>query len=483
MGGGVIVASGEGGNTSASSGSIELVAASGASGSIVDGYKGGSGGHVFVRAGMGGPVSAGNGGDVFISAGSASSLDPAAWGVADAGVPGKVRIKAGDSPNTVVGSSHFKPGANVEIIGGDAGVNSSGDGGNIVIEPGAIDPAHPMPWIGHQGIVHLCGATDTLGDQKSHVAIGSQVASGLGVAIGDCFGQLAHTIHGDLKVTGVIDPTAMYVEPQDNNPVIQYLTDAYAAWEDAYSPERVAQIESAITQLMTEKSAAEEAKSTALSTLAGLDEPDPVLTDEVERLTKQIDTLIGVISKLLADKTKFETPPVDVSSPEGQRFIKHSVWFKKITDADGNHVEDRMMMGEEPVGTRGTLEYDNVTVTYEDSIAVSDGHLGEGDGPTGKVHYYSVPSTVGVVLVDSTLGDVAVMLPNPTLNNRRSIYIKDKAGQSNIPGKGQIYIVPPSGTQLDQYTYSTDSDAVGPYPMQPWASRQCYSDGINWFMI
>lgn len=482
-GGSVIVASGEGGTDSASSGSIELVAASGSSGSVADAYKGGSGGHVFVRAGMGGPVSSGNGGDIFISAGSASALDPAAWGVADAGVPGKVQIKAGDSPNTVVGSAHFKPGANVEIIGGDAGINSSGDGGNIVIEPGAIDPAHPMPWIGHQGIVHLCGSADALGDQKSHVAIGSQVASGFGAAIGDCFGQTAHTIHGFLKITGGFDPTCVYIDPQDNNPVIQYLTDAYAAWEDAYSPERVSQIASAIAQLIAEKAAVEEAKSSALSTLAGLDEPDPALTDEVERLTKQQNTLFGVISKLQADKIKFETPPIDVSSPEGQRFIKHTMWVKKVLDDDGNHLEDRIMVGDEPVGTRGTLEYDSVTVTYMDSVAISDGHLGDGDGPTGKVQYYSVPSTVGVVLVDSTEGDVAVMLPDPALNNRRSIYIKDKAGQSNIPGRGQIYIVPPSGTQLDQYTYSSADSSPGPYPMQPWASRQCYSDGINWFMI
>ena len=398
--------SGEG----ATGGAVSLEAGDGADGNLPIGIQGGAGGNVIVDAGSAGLDSGKNGGEVQINAGHGNSTS------AVAGPGGNVKISAGDSPDMNVFPNALN-GGDIHIEAGRAGVGSAdvaavppapvgGEGGNIFIEPGMGD-TNLGPASVH-GILHLCKET-YLGSQKSYVVMGDQSLSGLPGPVGVCAGAKAHTIHGHLKVTGIIDPVAFLLEPQAANPVQEMLIAAQA---------------------------------------------DGALDGDGN--------------------------PIDAGDVVSQRMIKNAIWF------DQNN-EDRMMVGEEPVGTTGTVVYDSPEndVAYIDADAlpysstsadgVTFGHIPPDFG--SKVYYYHVPARVGVVLVDSTLGDVAVMLPDAASFKGRAMYIKDMAGLSNTAGAGQIYICPPDGQNLDQYTYNT------PYPLQPWMSRQCYSNGTNWFLI
>ena len=55
---------------------------------------------------------------------------------------------------------------------------------------------------------------------------------------------------------------------------------------------------------------------------------------------------------------------------------------------------------------------------------------------------------------------------------------KDSLGQANASeGTGVIYIRPPEGRSLDQWSYED------PFVLNvPWAAAIIYSDGTNWFI-
>lgn len=398
--------SGEGGV----GGSAILRAGVGATGNLPIGISGGGGGSAIVEAGSAGIDSGMGGGEVQIKAGDGNSTSVAA------GQGGNVKISAGHSPDRNVFPNALN-GGDILIEAGDAGFNAAnpaaippapigGEGGNIFIEPGSGDAA--LGPAAKHGILHLCKQT-AAGLQKSYVVVGDKSLSGLPGPVGVCAGAMAHTIHGHLKVTGIIDPIAFLLEPQAANPVKNMLEAAQAAGD-----------------------------------------------------------LDGAGN------------PIDANDAASQQMIRNAIWF----DSANN---DKMMVGDEPVGTKGTIEYDSPdapieyidaeALPYSESSAdgITFGHIVPDYG--SKVYYYDVAPRVGVVLVDSTLGDVAVMLPDAATFKGRAMYIKDMMGLSNTSGAGQIYIVPPDGQYLDQYSYNT------PYPLQPWMARQCYSNGINWFLI
>lgn len=396
-GGDVEVVGGTSGEN-ATGGSATIQGGAGADGDIPTGVTGGGGGNVVVAAGSAGVNSGLAGGEVNISAGNGNSTSAAA------GKGGNVMIAAGDSPALNVFPNAEK-GGNVTIEAGDSGQGSTGDGGHVFIEPGFGDTS--MGAAAKHGILHLC-KEQFLGTQKSYVVIGDVGMSGLAGPVGVCAGAKSHTIHGHLKVTGIIDPIAFLLEPQASNPVKLMLDAAQASGELDASGN-----------------------------------------------------------------------PIDADDIASQQMIRNAIWFDS-TNAD------RMMCGEEPVGTRGTIQYDapSGTVEYIEADAlpydaspdgISTGHLVPDFG--SKVYYYDVPEKVGIVGVDSTAGDVAIMLPDAASFAGRSIFVKDKKGLSNVQGYGQIYIAPPSGQNLDQYAYAT------PYPLQPWACKQCWSDGTGWFLI
>ena len=396
-GGDVEVVGGTSGEN-ATGGSATIQGGAGADGDIPTGVTGGGGGNVVVAAGSAGVNSGLAGGEVNISAGNGNSTSAAA------GKGGNVMIAAGDSPALNV-FPNAENGGNVTIEAGDSGQGSTGDGGHVFIEPGLGDTS--MGAAAKHGILHLCKEQSS-GTQKSYVVIGDVGMSGLAGPVGVCAGAKSHTIHGHLKVTGIIDPIAFLLEPQASNPVKLMLDDAQASGELDASGN-----------------------------------------------------------------------PIDADDIASQQMIRNAIWFDS-TNAD------RMMCGEEPVGTRGTIQYDapSGTVEYIEADAlpydaspdgISTGHLVPDFG--SKVYYYDVPEKVGIVGVDSTAGDVAIMLPDAASFAGRSIFVKDKKGLSNVQGYGQIYIAPPSGQNLDQYAYAT------PYPLQPWACKQCWSDGTGWFLI
>ena len=386
-------------------------------------YRGGVGGDVNITAGSAGTNSGFWGGNVIIRAGSGDALDPGIWGLAEAGQGGEVMIRSGDSPDGFPGMPHGKGGANILLTAGDAGNNSGGDGGHIVIEPGNGDPA--LGGAAMHGVLHMCGGHIGVApavSQKSYVAIGSQLLSGIGPVIGMCAGQLAHTIHGNLKVTGLLDPSGFLMEPQSENPskvMLQAAMDAGAVDADG--------------------------------------------------------------------------DPIDINDPESQRQIKNTLW----QDAGNN---DLLMLGDEPVGTQGTVTYSFVSVTYDPDQALLPSEYVDSTSPdydpsmetghlvgdlTPAVHYVDVPEKVSIVAVDASLGDVAVMLPMANQHPGRTITIKDKTGTSNVPGHGQILIVPHQpGETLDQYEWFRPSgSSPGPYPVQPWAAVECWSDGTAWFIV
>jgi hypothetical protein len=396
-GGDVEVVGGTSGEN-ATGGSATIQGGAGADGDIPSGVTGGGGGNVVVAAGSAGVNSGLAGGEVNISAGNGNSTSAAA------GKGGNVMIAAGDSPDLNV-FPNAENGGNVTIEAGDSGQGSTGDGGHVFIEPGLGDTS--MGAAARHGILHLC-KEQFLGTQKSYVVIGDVGMSGLAGPVGVCAGAKSHTIHGHLKVTGIIDPIAFLLEPQASNPVKVMLDAAQASGELDASGN-----------------------------------------------------------------------PIDADDSASQQMIRNAIWFDSAN-------ADRMMCGEEPVGTRGTIQYDapSGTVEYIEADAlpydaspdgISTGHLVPDFG--SKVYYYDVPEKVGIVGVDSTAGDVAIMLPDAASFAGRSIFVKDKKGLSNVQGYGQIYIAPPSGQNLDQYAYAT------PYPLQPWACKQCWSDGTGWFLI
>ena len=403
----VRIGTGNGGNAevlggtsgeNATGGSAVLQGGEGAQGDIANAINGGGGGNAVVKAGSAGVDSGLPGGEVSISAGDGNSTN------ATAGKGGNVRITAGNSPDLNV-FPNAENGGNIVIEGGNTGQGSTGDGGNVFVEPGLGDTS--MGVAAKHGVLHLC-KEQYLGTQKSYVVIGDVGMSGLPGPIGVCAGAKSHTIHGHLKVTGIIDPIAFLLEPQASNPVKDMLESAQAAGE--------------------------------------------------------VDA---------------NGDAIDAADSASQRMMRNALWF----DASNS---DRMMCGEEPVGTRGTVQYDTPAgnIQYIDGQAllysanpdgVTTGHLVPDFGD--KVYYYDVPEKVGIVGVDSTDGDVAITLPDAATFSGRSIFVKDKKGLSNVQGHGQIYIVPPSEQNLDQYTHTA------PYPLQPWACKQCWSDGTGWFLI
>ena len=480
IGGQVFIEGGSGGRNGMSSGGVTIDGGLGSKGSAGVGYRGGSGGDVTIMAGSAGLDSGHQGGSVTINAGDGDVLSAAWAGLAgSAGIPGSIKIAAGNSPNTVVGSSHLLNGANVEIRAGNAGINSGADGGNIVMEPGAHDQNHPLPAIAHHGIIHMCGEHDAFGDQKSYVAIGSAVVSGLGVAIGDCFGRKAHTVHGNLKVTGLFDPIGILVDPQALNPAQSFIQDAWDDWN-------ARDIESERTALASYKNIVEVKLETATvqlvnarAALSGASDDEVIgHKDEIKRLERLIESLTSTRSSISTEYDLLDTPPIDPSSVEAADVASNTLWF------DSNN-GNALTIGTEPVGTVGTVVYDHQQVVFNSDTANAGGYLADGD--TGSVDYYNVSDRVAVVMVDCTGGDVAIQLPDPVQNNGRSITVKDKLGKSNVSSTtgGQIHIVPPQGHKLDQYTHPNDETAggPGPYPVQTRAAVECYSDGSDWFII
>lgn len=398
-GGSVTLQGGSGGREGDKAGPVDILGGTGGSGKPAV-YRGGAGGEVSVFGGSAGPLSGHNGGKVSIRGGTADSLDPAIGLGNLVGQSGNVEITGGEGPPVSGGFVHTQGGGILELRGGDSNPVANGDGGDVVVEPGKAGTAP-----GKHGLLLLCNEDDGAGFQKSFVSIGSELVSGLPGPIGWCGPKPAHTIHGDLKVTGVIDPVAFFMEPQTSNPVEAQFIAAQAAG--------------------------------------------------------QVDE---------------NGDPIDVNDPAVQLKIKNSLWVDENNDY-------RMMVGSEPVGTEGTIKYDSDNVVYDAGLAIHPdaGGILVGD-LSPEVHYFNVPEVTGILLVDSTLGDIAIMLPDATLYPKRSIFVKDKKGKSNVPGFGQILIVPPSGQKLDHYCYPAEGGS-GPYPVQPWASIQCYSDGTDWFII